>query len=89
MMRRKKKVTSDFKIKAFVALLFLIIVFLIGYAYIMYHQKVLTRLYFGKVKFDKADRSISFNNQRGQESISGNLGGYNENEHFKQNKRFF
>lgn len=74
MMRRKKKVTSDFKIKAFVTLLFLIIVFLVGYAYIMYHQKVLTRLYFNTVKFDKGDRSIRIYNYRGQETISGKLG---------------
>lgn len=74
MMRRKKKVTSDFKIKAFVTLLFLIIVFLVGYAYIMYHQKVLTRLYFDKVKFNKAERTIRIYNQRGHESISGKLG---------------
>lgn len=77
LMRRKRKVTSDFKIKAFVTFLFLIIVFLVGYAYIMYHQKVLTRLYFDKVKFSKGDRSIRIYNQRGQESISGKLGGLN------------
>lgn len=74
MMRRKKKVSGDFKIKAFVTFLFLTIVFLVGYAYIMYHQKVLTRLYFDKIKFSKDDRSIRIYNSRGQESIVGQLG---------------
>ncbi len=76
MMRRKKKVTSDFKIKMFVSFLFLIIVFLIGYAYIMYHQIVLTRMYFDTVKFNKDDRSIQIFNRRSQESIRGMLGSY-------------
>ncbi|KAG4065962.1 hypothetical protein HA402_006680 [Bradysia odoriphaga] len=74
MMRRKKKVTSDFKIKTFITILFLIIVFLVGYAYVMYHQKVLTRLYFDTVKFGKSDRSMHIYNQRGQEVFKGMLG---------------
>lgn len=74
MIRRKKQVTSDFKIKAFVSLLFLIIVFLVGYAYIMYHQKVLARLYFDKVKFDKTSRRIRIFDEIGHERISGKLG---------------
>lgn len=74
MIRRKKKVTSDFKIKAFVALLFLIIVFLVGYAYVMYHQKVLARLYFNSVKFNKAQRTIRIFDNKGQDVISGKLG---------------
>lgn len=74
MIRKKKKVTNDFKIKAFVSLLFLIIVFLIGYAYIMYHQKVLARLYFNSIKFDKADRTIRIFDHAGREKIFGKLG---------------
>lgn len=74
MIRRKKHVTSDFKIKAFVSLLFLIIVFLVGYAYIMYHQKVLARLYFDRVKFDKNHRHIKVFDSFSQEKITGKLG---------------
>lgn len=74
MIRRKKQVTSDFKIKTFVSMLLLIIVFLIGYAYIMYHTKVLTRMYFDKVKLDKVGRHIKIFNERGQEMIAGQLG---------------
>lgn len=74
MIRRKKQVTSDVKIKTFVSMLFLIIVFLVGYAYIMYHTKVLTRMYFDKVKLDKVGRHIKIFSDRGQEMITGRLG---------------
>lgn len=74
MIRRKKQVTSDFKIKTFVSMLFLIIVFLVGYAYVMYHTKVLTRMYFDKVKLDKAGRHIKIFSEHGQEMITGQLG---------------
>lgn len=73
MIRRKRQVTSEFKIKAFVSLLFMIIVFLVGYAYIMYHQKVLARLYFDKIKFDKHHRTFKII-ENGHEMISGKLG---------------
>lgn len=56
MIRRKKENTSDLKIKAFVVTLFMIIVFLIGYAYIMYEQHVLSYLYFDHIQFDKHTR---------------------------------
>lgn len=74
MIRRKKHVTSDLKIKAFVSLLFLVIVFLVGYAYIMYHQKVLARLYFDRVKFDKNHRHIKVFDSFGNDKINGKLG---------------
>lgn len=74
MIRRKKQVTSDFKIKAFVSMLFLTIVFLVGYAYIMYHSKVLAHLYFDKVKFDKVKRFIKIYNENGNEMLTGSLG---------------
>lgn len=76
MRRKKQPPTSDVKIKAFVALLALCIVFLVGYAYVMYHTKVLTRLYFDKVKLDKHRRHIEiFAASGGAARIVGQLGG--------------
>lgn len=73
MMRKKKKATSDFRIKAFVAMLFLIIVFLVGYAYIMYQQVVLARLHFNKIEFNKKTRTFRIFENR-KEIIDGILG---------------
>lgn len=73
MIRRKKENTSDLKIKAFVLTLFLIIVFLIGYAYIMYEQHVLSYLYFGRIQFDKDTRVFRIFEHR-RKFIEGRLG---------------
>lgn len=73
MIRRKKEETSDFKIKAFVLTLFMIIVFLIGYAYIMYEQHVLSYLYFGRIQFDKETRVFRIFEHR-RKFIEGRLG---------------
>ncbi|XP_059614356.1 myogenesis-regulating glycosidase isoform X1 [Phlebotomus argentipes] len=73
-MLRKKKKSKDFKIKAFVACLFLIIVFLIGYAYIMYNQQILARSYFDRVKFNKGQRVIGIYNDKGTLMVTGRLG---------------
>lgn len=75
LIKKKKKSSKDFNIKAFVAILFLVIVFLIGYAYIMYNQKVLAKLYFDRIKFDKEFRKIRvYDDAKEQELISGSLG---------------
>lgn len=73
MIRRKKENTSDLKIKAFVLTLFMIIVFLIGYAYIMYEQHVLSYLYFGRIQFDKDTRVFRIFEHR-RKFIEGRLG---------------
>lgn len=75
LIKKKKKSSKDFNIKAFVAILFLVIVFLIGYAYIMYNQKVLAKLYFDRIKFDKEFRKIRvYDEAKDLELISGSLG---------------
>lgn len=73
MIRRKKETTSDLKIKAFVLTLFMIIVFLVGYAYIMYEQHVLSYLYFGHIQFDKDTRVFRIFDHR-RKFIEGRLG---------------
>lgn len=82
MIRKKKETTSDLKIKAFVLTLFMIIVFLIGYAYVMYEQHVLSYLYFGRIQFDKDTRVFRiFDNRR--KFIEGQLGKMSRNEFCK------
>lgn len=70
----KKKPDKEYKIKAFVSVLFLIIVFLVGLAYVLYHQQILTKAYFEKIKFNKAKRLIRIFNADGAEIIKGRLG---------------
>lgn len=74
MIKKKKKTSKDFKIKAFVACLFLLIVFLVGYAYIMYNQKVLAKLYFDRIKLSKETRSIRVFDSKETEVVTGRLG---------------
>ncbi|XP_031621251.1 myogenesis-regulating glycosidase isoform X2 [Contarinia nasturtii] len=73
MIRRKKETTSDIKIKAFVLTLFMIIVFLVGYAYVAYEQHVLSYLYFGRIQFDKDTRVFRIFDHR-RKFIEGRLG---------------
>lgn len=70
---RKKKPT-DYKIRAFVGILFLTVIFLVGLAYVLYQQKVLQRAYFDKIKFNKAKRVMKIFNADGVEIIKGRLG---------------
>lgn len=71
---KKKQPDKEYKIKAFVGILFLVIVFLVVLAYVLYHQQVLTRAYFEKIKFNKAKRVIRIFNTEGIEIINGRLG---------------
>lgn len=46
----------------------------VGYAYIMYNQKVTSRLYFEKIKFNNADRLLRIFDEKGAAVLTGNLG---------------
>lgn len=48
--------------------------FQIGYAYVAYHQQVLTKSYFQKIKFNSHDRIFRILNHDDKEVISGQLG---------------
>ncbi|KAL7744477.1 hypothetical protein ACLKA6_001852 [Drosophila palustris] len=74
MIRKKKRETKDYKIKIFVIMMFFIIIFLIGYAYIAYHQQLLTRSYFQKIKFNSKDRIFRILSHDDKEVIHGHLG---------------
>lgn len=95
MIRRRKK-PKDYKLRAFVAILFLIIVFLVsrlkvnfaqsnllikdsfslqvGYAYIMYNHKIMSRLYFENIKFSSEKRLLQVFDAKGVAVLSGNVG---------------
>lgn len=71
----RKKKPKDYKIRAFVGILFLAIIFLVGVAYILYQQKVLQRAYFDKIKFNKVKRIMKIYNVEGTDVIiRGRLG---------------
>ncbi|CRL05727.1 CLUMA_CG018756, isoform B [Clunio marinus] len=73
-MIRKRKKPKDYKLRAFTAFLFLVIVFLVGYAYIMYNRKVTSRLYFDHIKFNGVDRLLHILDAKERNVLSGNLG---------------
>lgn len=73
MIRRKKRETKDYKLRIFVGMLFLIIVFLIGYAYVMYNQKLLARSYFESVKMHKKTRALRILDPKGNDLLTGML----------------
>ncbi|XP_044259481.1 myogenesis-regulating glycosidase isoform X1 [Tribolium madens] len=70
----RKKKTPDYKTRIFVALLFITIVVLIFCAYFLYHQKVLQKAYFQKIKFNKIKRLMKIYNTEGVEIIRARLG---------------
>ncbi|XP_063908842.1 myogenesis-regulating glycosidase isoform X3 [Zophobas morio] len=70
----RKKKTTDYKTRIFVALLFITIVVLIFCAYFLYHQKVLQKAYFQKIKFNKIKRIMKIYNNEGAEIIRARLG---------------
>ncbi|KAK9874962.1 hypothetical protein WA026_005777 [Henosepilachna vigintioctopunctata] len=70
----KKKKSPDYKIRIFVGLLFIAIVFLVSFAYALYHQKVLQRAYFDRIKFNHVKRIMKIFNNEGQEVIHARLG---------------
>ncbi|XP_057651254.1 myogenesis-regulating glycosidase [Diorhabda carinulata] len=70
--RRKK--SPEYKTKVFVGLLFTTIVVLISTAYILYHQKVLAKVYFGNMKFNKDTRTLKIFNEEGEDIVKLTLG---------------
>ncbi|XP_015592413.1 myogenesis-regulating glycosidase isoform X2 [Cephus cinctus] len=70
----KKRQNADYRIRAFVGILFLCVVFLVGFAHIYYTQHVLQRAYFDKFRFNKNERMMYVYNNVGAEIIAGKLG---------------
>lgn len=70
----KRKKPKDYKLRVFVAFLFLTIIFLVSIAYILYRQKVLQRAYFERIKFNTERRIINIHNAQGLSVLEGQLG---------------
>ncbi|XP_069682510.1 myogenesis-regulating glycosidase isoform X2 [Periplaneta americana] len=70
----KKKRPQEYKLRAFVGILFLCIVFLVGFAYVFYHQQVLQRAYFESIRFNNEERVVRVFSNEGQEIMFGYLG---------------
>ncbi|KAG5674189.1 hypothetical protein PVAND_004171 [Polypedilum vanderplanki] len=72
-MIRKRKKPKDYKIRIFVAILFFMIIFLVGYAYIMYNHKITSKMYFEHIKFNSGKRLLHVSDANGTNVLSGNL----------------
>ncbi|KAL0820832.1 hypothetical protein ABMA28_005505 [Loxostege sticticalis] len=58
-----RKKPTDYKLRAFVGLMFLAVAFFVGFAYVLYHQQALTKAYFNSVQFNEPKRLVRiFNN---------------------------
>ncbi|XP_014249264.1 myogenesis-regulating glycosidase isoform X3 [Cimex lectularius] len=72
-LKRRKK-PKEYKLRVFVTMLFFAIVFLVTFAHIFYHQQVLQRAYFEKIRFNKEERIVRLYNNEGVEIALGYLG---------------
>ncbi|XP_013183031.1 myogenesis-regulating glycosidase isoform X2 [Amyelois transitella] len=51
-----RKKPTDYKLRAFVCLMFLAVAFFIGFAYVLYHRQAQTKAYFDSVQFNEPKR---------------------------------
>ncbi|XP_076761376.1 uncharacterized protein LOC143429592 isoform X2 [Xylocopa sonorina] len=70
----KKRQNADYRLRAFVGMLFLCVVFLVGFAHVYYTQHVLQRAYFDKFRFNKNERVMHVYSSTGAEVIAARLG---------------
>ncbi|KAG5886008.1 hypothetical protein JTB14_018425 [Gonioctena quinquepunctata] len=70
----RKKKSPEYKTKIFVIVLFITIVVLIVTAYFLYNQKVLSKAYFKKVKFNDAKRVMTVYNNESVPILHATLG---------------
>ncbi|XP_035447443.2 myogenesis-regulating glycosidase isoform X2 [Spodoptera frugiperda] len=68
-----RKKPTDYKLRAFVGLMFLAIVFFVGFAYVLYHQQALTKAYFDNVQFNEPKRLIRIYNKDDVEILRASL----------------
>ncbi|KAK4029770.1 myogenesis-regulating glycosidase isoform X2 [Daphnia magna] len=69
-----QKKPREYKLKAFVGFLFLLVVFLVGFAYIFYYQQLARKTYFERIRFTKEDRIIRVYDDYGLEALRGHMG---------------
>ncbi|XP_054285372.1 myogenesis-regulating glycosidase isoform X2 [Macrosteles quadrilineatus] len=70
----RQKKPKEYKLQGFVSLMFLTVVFLVGFAHVFYHQQVLQRAYFDRIRFNNMERLVRVFNFEGQEIALGYLG---------------
>ncbi|CAB3244196.1 unnamed protein product [Arctia plantaginis] len=68
-----RKKPTDYKLRAFVALMFLAVVFFVSFAYVLYHQQALTKAYFNNVQFNEPKRLIRIFNKDDVEILRASL----------------
>nr|XP_049702174.1 myogenesis-regulating glycosidase isoform X3 [Helicoverpa armigera] len=68
-----RKKPTDYKLRAFVGLMFLAIVFFVGFAYVLYHQQALTKAYFDNVQFNEPKRLLRIYNKDDVEILRASL----------------
>lgn len=68
-----RKKPADYKLRAFVGLMFLAVAFFVGFAYVLYHQQALTKAYFDNVQFNEPKRMIRIYNNDDVEILRVNL----------------
>lgn len=71
--QKMRKKPTDYKLKAFVALMFLAVCFFVGFAYVLYHQQALTKSYYNSVKFNQPKRLIKIYNKEDVEILKATL----------------
>ncbi|XP_015118712.1 myogenesis-regulating glycosidase isoform X1 [Diachasma alloeum] len=70
----KRRQNADYRIRAFVGILFLCVVLLVAFAHFYYTQYVLQRAYFDKFRFNKNQRLLHIYSSIGSEIVSARLG---------------
>ncbi|KAI8433931.1 hypothetical protein MSG28_012101 [Choristoneura fumiferana] len=53
-----RKKPTDYKLRAFVALMFLAVVFFVGFAYVLYHRQASSQAYFDALQFNEPKRLL-------------------------------
>ncbi|CAH4023361.1 myogenesis-regulating glycosidase isoform X2 [Pieris brassicae] len=71
--QKMRKKPTDYKLRAFVLLMFLAVAFFIGFAYTLYQQKALTKAYFESVQFNEGKRLIRIFNRDDIEILRASL----------------
>ncbi|XP_011340257.1 uncharacterized protein LOC105281033 isoform X2 [Ooceraea biroi] len=69
-----RRQNADYRLRAFVGILFLCVVFLVGFAHIYYTQHVLQRAYFEKFRLNKNERVMRVYSNTGAEIIAARFG---------------
>lgn len=68
-----RKKPTDYKLRAFVGLMFLAVAFFVGFAYVLYHQQALTKAYYDNVQFNEPKRIIRIFNRDDHEILKATL----------------